>query len=288
MRMNLWRDAWAPLARLPLNLTVVFAIVLGLIGPSAVQPARAAAPLYPDLFTTKPSSLYFSRVTMSDGVSHHVLRLSNTVWNVGEGRLELQGDPNPNGGTLIYQNIYDNPTGGSRVAQARVNSDIIYHPSHRHYHFSDFASYQLLQRDSAGAYQPTTLDGTKTSFCIIDYARLNTSGPAGARYTGCSGTLQGLSVGWGDTYVASQPDQWIDLGSTPLANGSYAVQSTADPLRKLNEAGRTGNNVATTYFNVRDGVITIGTSTSPPPATWSRSPPASGSCSTSPRPTWLA
>lgn len=265
MRMDHWSNATAPLTRLPLSLIVVFAILLGLIGPSAVPLVGAAGPLYPDLFTTKPSSLYLSRVTMGDGVSHHVLRLSNTVWNVGEGRLELQGDPDPNGSSRIYQNIYDHPTGGSRVSQAQVNSDLIYHPSHRHYHFSDFASYRLLQRDSAGAYQPTTLDGTKTSFCIIDYARLNASGPAGARYTVCSGTLQGLSVGWGDTYVASQPEQWIDLGTAPLANGFYAVQSTADPLGKLNEAGRTSNNVATTYFNVRDGIITIGTATSPAP-----------------------
>jgi len=265
MRMNHWSDTRTRLALPPLKLLMVLALVLGMIGPSAMRPVRAAGPLYPDLATTKPSSLYFSRVTMGDGVSHHVLRLSNTVWNVGEGRLELQGDPNPNGGSRIYQNLYDHPTGGSRVAQEQVNSDLLYHPSHYHYHFSNFASYQLLQRDSNGSYQSTTNDGAKTSFCIVDYVRLNASGPAGERYTACSGTLQGLSVGWGDTYLASQPEQWIDLGLSPLANGSYAVQSTADPLRSLNEGGRFNNNVAITYFNVRDGIITIGTSTSPAP-----------------------
>lgn len=249
-----------------LHYLIVLTLLVGLVGSASIQPATAAAARYPDLFTTKPSSLYFSRVTMSDGVSHHVLRFSNTVWNVGEGRLELQGDPRASGGNAIFQNIYDAVSGGSRVAQFQVSSDLIYHPSHFHYHFSDFASYRLLQRDAAGAYRPTTLDGTKTSFCIIDYARLNASGPTAPRYTSCSGTLQGLSVGWGDTYVASLPEQWVDLGSAPLANGSYAVQSTVDPLGKLNEAGRTGNNVATTYFNVQNGVITIGSSTSPPPS----------------------
>ncbi|MBA3377615.1 MAG: SH3 domain-containing protein, partial [Chloroflexia bacterium] len=265
MRMNLWSDTRTRLVPPPLKLLMILALVLGLIGPSAMQPVRAAGPLYPDLATTNPSSLYFSRVTMSDGVSHHVLRLSNTVWNVGEGRLELQGDPNPNGSSRIYQNIYDHPTGGSRVSQEQMNSDLLYHPSHFHYHFSNFASYQLLQRDSSGAYQSTSKDGTKTSFCIIDYARLNASGPAGERYTSCSVTLQGLSVGWGDTYLASLPEQWIDLGFAPLGNGFYAVQSTADPLRLLNEGGRVANNVATTYFSVQNGAITIGTSTSPAP-----------------------
>jgi uncharacterized protein YgiM (DUF1202 family) len=239
--------------------------MLAVLLAPALEPARAAGPLYPDLRPTPPSTLYFDRITI-DGSSRYVLRFSNNVWNVGEGRLELQGNPNPNGSNAVYQNIYDQPAGGSRVSQTQIASDLLYHPSHFHYHLADFASYLLLMRNSDGSYAPTTADGTKTSFCIIDYVRLNASGPSAPRYTSCGGTLQGLSVGWGDTYVASLPEQWVDLGTTPLADGNYAIQSTVDPQNKLNEGGREGNNVATTYFHVRSGVIILGTSTSQPPS----------------------
>ena len=143
--------------------------------------AAAAAALYPDLKTTPPSGLYFDRVTMGDGLSHYVVRFSNVVWNAGEGRLELQGDPNPSGSNKIYQNFYDARTGGTRVLQRQVSSDIIYHPSHYHYHFEAFASYLLLQRDASGVYQPTTKKGTKTSFCVLDVTRTSSTGvPYGA------------------------------------------------------------------------------------------------------------
>jgi len=49
--------------------------------------------------------------------------------------------------------------------------------------------------------------------------------------------LQGLSVGWGDTYVYSLPEQWIDLGTASLPNGSYVLRSIADPKDTLIESG---------------------------------------------------
>src|SRR5689334_12474889 len=42
--------------------------------------------LYPDLRTLPPTDFAFDQI--DDG--SHVLRLTNTVWNAGEGRLELQ------------------------------------------------------------------------------------------------------------------------------------------------------------------------------------------------------
>ncbi len=244
---------------------MLLALLLALIVPLVPEPAAAAGPLYPDLRPTAPSSLYFDRTTVN-GSSQYILRFSNTVWNAGEGRLELQGDPNPNGSNAVYQNVYNAASGGSRVSQTRVTSDLLYHPSHFHYHFSNFASYLLLKRDANGTYQPTTAEGTKTSFCILDYVRFNSNGPSAPRYTSCGGTLQGLSVGWSDTYVASLPEQWVVLGSSPLADGNYAIQTTVDPLNLLNEGGRDGNNTAATYFHVRNGVIILGTSTSEPPS----------------------
>ena len=81
------------------------------------------------------------------------------------------------------------------------------------------------------------------------------SGSYSAQYTACGQTLQGLTVGWGDTYGGWLVEQWIDLGLSPLADGEYAVRSTANPANKLYESNNS-NNVARTYFTVRNGAIT--------------------------------
>ena len=149
--------------------------------------------LYPDLRTALPEDLRFSTV---DG--DRVLRLTNTVWNDGEGRLELQGNPRPGEDEVVelFQNVYDEPIGGSLTFQRRVDGRIAYHPAHGHYHFADFASYELLARSESGSYEPIG-ESTKTSFCITDNAPRDERYPR--QYVSCERELQGLTPGWLDT-----------------------------------------------------------------------------------------
>ncbi len=233
---------------LRLGLVFVLIFAAGMLSAGAEPAGGAGTPLYPDLRTLRPTNLYFDRVVFGDGLTHYVLRFDNTVWNAGGGRLELEGKKR----SKIYQNLYDAPVAGTLAQRLYIGNDSIFHSGHNHYHLDNFASYLLLKKDASGVYQATTKKGTKTSFCIIDYARV--SGSYGAQYTGCGRTLQGLTVGWGDTYGANLTDQWIDLGTSRLADGTYAVQSTADPRNKLVESND-GNNVATTCFTVRSGAI---------------------------------
>ena len=234
------------------------ALVLVLIGAAgglaaAAGPAAGAGPArYPDLRTRTPTDLHFD--VLADGT--HVLRFSNTVWNAGEGRLELEGDPHPRRDAVkaVYQNLYDAPTGGNRVSHKQVSSNVVYHPTHEHYHFADFATYLLLKKDRDGRYRATTKQGVKTGFCIMDSARVR--GSYEPQYTECGRELQGLTVGWGDTYGYWLDDQWVVLGDRRLADGEYALRSTADPKNKLAEGGRDGNNAATAYFTVSRGRIT--------------------------------
>ncbi|MCA9877472.1 MAG: hypothetical protein KC442_06815 [Thermomicrobiales bacterium] len=216
--------------------------------------ACGAPPLYPNLRTLPVEDLAFDE--HPDNAEVHILRFSNTVWNAGEGRLELESDvdstdmPKP-----IYQNLYDAPVGGKQVERKRIASDFIYHPYHNHFHFADFAEYLLLGKNANGEYRPMMTEGTKTSFCIMD--TLRQSGDYPSQYETCNADLQGLTPGWADTYGSLLWDQWIILGDQPLPDGEYAVQSTADPKGLLDEGGgaREKDNVATTYFTVDGGVL---------------------------------
>ncbi|MGH2558038.1 MAG: lysyl oxidase family protein [Thermomicrobiales bacterium] len=226
-----------------------------------IEPATTAGPsLYPDLRTAPPTKLSMDTVVLGNGRTHYVLRFDNEVENHG-GPLEITADYRQS--RYVYQNVYDTYTGGTIVQSFRVGSDLIYHPPHNHFHFQDFASYQLLKEDSRGVYRGTTRRGTKTSFCIIDTSHVRSDiGPASPRYEDCDARSQGLSSGWSDTYISLLPEQWIDVGTTWLADGDYAIKSVANPLFKLHESDNT-NNTALTYFTVRNGAIqTTGT----PPA----------------------
>jgi hypothetical protein len=234
--------------RLIILLTV--AIEFGWIASAA---SAAGFPLYPDLVTLPPSGLYIERA--ADG--RYLLRFANTAGNLG-GRLEIAVGA---GTRDLYQNVYDQYTGGSRVIHQRVGSDLIYHPAHNHFHFEGFAKYELLKRDSAGYYRTTTRKGSKTTFCILDTVRISTIGPTGQTYGGCGATVQGMSAGWADVYIASLSGQWIDLGATPLPDGAYAIRSVADPDTRLMELNDF-NNANQTYFRVLNG--RIATDSAPP------------------------
>lgn len=216
--------------------------------------ACAAPTLYPNLRTLPVSNLSFDR--HPDDEATWILRFANSVWNAGEGPLELESDadsadvPKP-----IYQNLYDAPVGGNRTERKRVARDFIFHPQHNHFHFADFAEYQLLEQNPGGNYRPVKTEGVKTSYCIMDTWRIegNTSG----QYTTCNADRQGLSPGWADTYRADLYDQWVVLGDQILDDGEYAVKSIADPEGLLDEGDgeRENDNAAITYFTVVSGVI---------------------------------
>lgn len=219
--------------------------------------ACGAPPLYPNLQTLPVSDLSFAMHPDPDRASQHILRFANSVWNAGEGPLELESevDPTSDQPKPVYQNLYDAPVGGNLIEHRLVGSDFIFHPQHNHFHFTDFAEYRLLGKEASGEYRPMKTEGIKTSYCVMDTWRK--TGKAASQYTTCNADRQGLSPGWADTYRADLYDQWIVLGDQSLADGEYAVKSIADPRGLLDEGGgeREKDNTAITYFTVKSGVI---------------------------------
>ncbi len=232
---------------------LIFGSAVVLVSEDTSEVPLDGYPYYPDLTALPPDDLYFSREVLGDGRPHLLLRFTTSVSNGGEGPLELVGNPTSSG-QVVHQVIYDAPANGFLVEQRPLGIDLIHHPTHHHYHLSNFATYELYRLDQDG--NPiSTGQGGKQSSCVLDSVRMTSVPPQERAYTVCELERQGLSVGWQDTYSASLPDQWIDLGKAPLRGGTYVLRYVVDPLRQLSEGGRTQNNTAETRFTVRDGVI---------------------------------
>jgi Lysyl oxidase len=247
-----------------------------IVGPSAH--AAPANRQYPDLRTQPPSELRFDAVPI-DGVTRPVLRFSNTVWNAGRGPVHLVAKTDRQAKkTQVFQRIYSNSTASGQYDQRHVG-DFVFHPAHDHFHFEDFAEYQLWPADAWNQWlasgRPNGTEhsflrgqGTKTTFCIMDTAHLNGTlpgSPTVAAYDTCGRTTQGLSVGWADTYGWWLADQWIVLDDTGLADGLYVLRSIADPRNLLYESSNRADstvesrtaNEALTFFRVVEGAIQV-------------------------------
>jgi hypothetical protein len=268
----------------------ILAIALVAIACLASAAAASAATLYPDLKTLPPRSLVFDRVDVSGGDSgatgvHNVLRFSNTVWNAGDGPVVVSAhiDPSTKRGDAS-QRIYNSD--GSFVTHP-TGAQIYFHASHNHYHFEDWGIFQLWKASDydawlAGGSQGPEATGSKTTSCVLDEEFTSTlpgaNWPGTYNFGGCNpdsqgNILEGLSVGWGDTYDYWRADQWIDLGPTQtLSDGNYVLRSIADPDNIIQESsggsdtnreGRTVND-AIRRFTVSGGQIA---DTDPPTGT---------------------
>lgn len=223
-------------------------MVMGLtfVRPISAQ-QDATALLYPDLRPLAPQIVLVDFLPI-EGVTHYVLRFDATVWNTGRGPLELHGGPGED--HSAFQRIYDDSAG---YKDEPVSSGFTFFELHQHWHFQNFAEYQLWRKGDfdtwlasgrAGGQQPTWV-GSKTtgqqeSFCIRDsdpIQRLQAS-PVAPAYNVCDQDLQGISVGWGDTYPLDIPQQWIDLGTGDLPDGLYVLRIVADPLHVIDQGNR--------------------------------------------------
>ena len=198
-----------------LSASIVFTLLVG-IGVVALYsaPRAQAEPrlLYPNLETLKPVGLRFDTETI-DGETHQVLRFSNTVYNSGAGPLELLGKTATTSTgqekTKVYQRIYE--AAGNRETTGAIGV-FAYHPTHDHFHFGGFAEYQLWTRTEYDRWvrsgrtegSPRRADrlSSKITFCVMDFRKvLRQPGmPRYAVYNRCGRHLQGISIGWGDTY----------------------------------------------------------------------------------------
>jgi hypothetical protein len=228
-------------------------VVVALAALTCASAASAATNLYPDLKTLTPRALHLDHVDVSGGDAgttgtHYVLRFSNTVWNAGQGPLVVTAhiDPSTLRGDAI-QRVYDDT--GAYTTRA-TGAQMYYHASHNHYHFDHWGKFQLWKAADydawvAGGSTGPEATGSKTTSCVLDeefVKQLSAANwPGVYNFSGCNpdsqnNLMEGLSVGWGDTYDYWRADQWVDLGNTPLADGSYVLRSVVDPDNVIQES----------------------------------------------------
>lgn len=213
-------------------LTAVLSVTM-LCWPAAAG-AGPTTSKYPDLRTLPPFEIHLGTARV-DQENHYVIRFSNIVANAGQGPFELHGAPHfPVDGLFdASQWIYGDPAGVS-IEPVGV---FAFHPSHQHFHFDGFARYELwrqrdFERAEAGGFSSgkPLYTSPKVSFCVLDLERVDAAnGPPTAFYRTCTPAMEGISQGWGDVYDYLLPEQWVDVGQTPLRDGKYVIRSIADP-----------------------------------------------------------
>jgi hypothetical protein len=153
-------------------------------------------------------------------------------------------------GQNVYQKIYTDT--GSREVLAGTFE---WHELHNHFHFEDYALYTLQPIDAPGASLTT---GSKTTFCIMDTTRVNTKlsgAPKQAVYSTCGKVVQGMSVGWGDTYGYQLPGQEFDI--TALPNGDYRLKIELDPRGRIIEFEETADNSSSVDIRISNGTVSV-------------------------------
>jgi hypothetical protein len=170
------------------------------------------------------------------------LNFGATVWIGGNSPLDVEGFRSSGAPTMnAYQYFW---RGGKIVGRVRAGTmGFDSKKGHHHWHFEQFARYQLLT-----ASKKLAVRSEKVGFCIAPSDPVDTmlpnalTGPVRVGLSGACGepgalwVQEYLPVGWGDTYNQSKAGQAFNITSLP--NGTYYIQVIANPEHLLRETTR--------------------------------------------------
>ena len=182
------------------------------------------------------------------------IRLANTIWNSGQGPLELIGEFNADTNqTRVHQQIYTSTDSQRRI----LVGEFVWHPTHDHWHMGQFTLYELWALNPDLSLGSIVASSDKLSYCAMDTDPVDLGHPRFSLrrgYVGCGQYKQGLSVGWGDTYQSFLDGQSLDV--TGLPDGYYALISAVNPDGLILEENY-ANNAARAYLELRGDRMTV-------------------------------
>ena len=210
-------------------------LALLLLAPASV----AATSRLPDLGIARLADIRIDRTP--DG--RKLLRYTTVIVNVGAGPFEVRGSRASTSESMaVSQRIYDD---GGDYQDVSTSAQMFFAgDGHSHWHVRDLESAELIRLD----YGVKVGTWGKHGFCFWDNTKYRLSlpgAPSSSVYTNCGNSssalavTMGLSIGWGDTYPASLPDQYIDV--TGLTAGRYKLVVTADEQNWFAETNKTNN-----------------------------------------------
>jgi hypothetical protein len=207
--------------------------------------AQPAVELRPNL---QPFPAFDLHLVANPATGGKQITFSTRSWNKGLGPLELVAGETGSLGQNVDQRVH--------LSDGSHQDYFLWHPSHSHFHFNDYALYDLEPINAPGG---SPKSGNKTTFCIMDTNKVDTSlpgAPQTAVYSVCGTTIQGMSVGWADTYGYTLPGQSVDFTGNP--SGDYCLTIQIDPKSRLLEADDF-DNVASSLLriDVESSTITI-------------------------------
>ena len=241
---------------------VLGALVAGVVMAALQAPssARPVAEQLPNLVALPPFDLQIGGTdeTSPADAGGRAIRFATAAANRSDFALELSGQPKSATEATAHQCT---AWVGPRVCSDREEVGLFsWHPAHGHYHFEDFALYQLRTLRAGGAPEMRkrglVATSGKVSFCIIDVEQEESRGalytlPYPLYYSCIAGfSMQGISPGWKDIYSRSTPGQQIPLDG--IEDGEYALISIVDPLDRLLETDDT-DNTALTQIRLSNG-----------------------------------
>ncbi|MXY72207.1 MAG: hypothetical protein F4Y97_04095 [Dehalococcoidia bacterium] len=211
--------------------------------------------LLPDLVADPPVPAGAPEVVWWNGEEMLVLRFEGYVTNLGEGPLDISGNPqltDPADPTShdVWQRV--RTTTGDWVKLTRPPVRFETDDGHNHFHLMEIVAYSLW--DEAGTTQ--ILPGAKVGFCMLDVESLpdRHSNPGEQSYEksnveNCRANepeadflRMGVTEGWRDVYKSDVTFQWVDVSD--LSPGHYRLAAESDPYDIVVESDETNNGVA--------------------------------------------
>jgi hypothetical protein len=175
-------------------------------------------------------------VTLDRAGERALLKFSTIYYNQGDGPLELRADPETYSiredvESDVFQRVYRS----DGTYREKFSGNFLWHQEHLHYHFNDFVTYDL---EAVSAKDVPDLSGVlvKSTFCVRDVSLIDMeveNRPEDANYKICGKRIQGISVGWADTYFFTYPDQSLDVSNLP--SGTYRLSFHVNPSNFLDE-----------------------------------------------------
>ena len=253
-------------------------VALGLLVPLLALPARAEDPLdsvlgdpgrtYPNLVPNVEDVQVQNYRIIEGGIENGLFLWFDTrAQNLGDVPVQVTIDEveTPETST-VSQCISWRSAEAYACRETELVGGYTWHDAHRHFHYQDFAAYELRKPapDGRADYSDDGLlrVSSKVSFCFYDIEQVPDQGGLPVPFYTTGGcvapVVMGVSPGWTDIYGSDLEGQNLDIGGLP--NGRYVLITNMDYENTLYETDDDDNYIEVTIeiFDSDDPTHTAG------------------------------